>query len=725
MSARPTGEDVDIPIDEEPPRTGPSDVAPTGSTEFSESERGTGTGKKKSFGLRVPDDEVGIPSELPGANERVTPGKSPKFARTMPSANTASPALSPPAGEVRPRQDTLPLHGGGGGTAGNGNANGNTHPTSVMSGSIQGVANHSPVAVQTSQVPMPSVPPAQRASAPPSSTNPFQTAPLQVEKPEKKLSTQTPPMGVQTVVSADAQMKSKELAQKEQSAEVLARLNQSERKLSKATPAAAFPPGFHSLLRTDSLPPPKPSIAPTPAAGIATKVPVAGQASFIQQLATQPEPVPPPARPEPPRASVPAARQSSPALNNDLTPQRGVDVPVAVSAAPPITAVPQVTAAPPVHAAPPPQREKADSVEIPIDEDIPVHFPESGKEFAAEASSPEMDPATEKDPHAEARAAQTAPSRVDSVPNPVQALSPATHVSHAVPAAIPVGMSSSPNVADAIRPRSGVVNVAPGQSPIAPAPVSEAQKKKTRAWWEDFFNDEYLRATPVLPEKVFLQEVDFVEESLGVERGSTVLDLACGPGRFSVELSRRGYNVVGFDLSLAMLAKASETAQDRGQKVNFVQGDMREMTFDGVFDGVFCWNTSFGYFEDEKNQQVIARVHRALKPGGQFLLDIVNRDYVIRESPSLVWFEGDHCVCMDEMHMDWISSRVRVKRTMMFDEGRPKEIEYSFRAYSLHELGKILHDQGFKVAEVSGNLATPGVFFGSDSKRCIVLAEKR
>ena len=62
-----------------------------------------------------------------------------------------------------------------------------------------------------------------------------------------------------------------------------------------------------------------------------------------------------------------------------------------------------------------------------------------------------------------------------------------------------------------------------------------------------------------------------------------VLDLACGTGRHAIELTRRGYEVVGFDLSLAMLAKAAEEAQDRDQKLNFVQGDMREMTFDGTF----------------------------------------------------------------------------------------------------------------------------------------------
>ncbi len=174
-----------------------------------------------------------------------------------------------------------------------------------------------------------------------------------------------------------------------------------------------------------------------------------------------------------------------------------------------------------------------------------------------------------------------------------------------------------------------------------------------------------------------------------------------------------------------MLARAGEEAQDASQKINFVQGDMREMTFEDAFDGVYCWGSTFGYFEEEKNAQVIQRVHKSLRQGGQFLLDVVSRDFAIMQAPSLAWFEGEGCVCMDEMNVDWITSRMRVKRTMMLDDGRSKEIEYSIRIYSLHELGKLLHDSGFRVAEVSGRIQTPGVFFGPTSPRTLILAEKR
>ncbi len=277
-------------------------------------------------------------------------------------------------------------------------------------------------------------------------------------------------------------------------------------------------------------------------------------------------------------------------------------------------------------------------------------------------------------------------------------------------------------------PRPPLLLVPGSASPLAPPPMNEAAaaaRKRARPWWEDLFNDDFIRTMAKLTDAHIAAEADFIEESLGLAKGAAILDLACGTGRHAIELTRRGYQVVGFDLSLAMLARAADEAQEREQKLNFVQGDMREMTFEETFDGVYIWNTSFGFFEEEKNAAVITNVHRALKAGGLLLLDVANRDFVANQSPSLAWFEGEGCVCMDEMYIDWITSRMRVKRTMMLDDGRTKETDYSIRVYSLHELGKILHDHGFRVCEVSGRISTPGVFFGAHSPRILIVAEKR
>jgi SAM-dependent methyltransferase len=250
-------------------------------------------------------------------------------------------------------------------------------------------------------------------------------------------------------------------------------------------------------------------------------------------------------------------------------------------------------------------------------------------------------------------------------------------------------------------------------------------RKKKKQWYEELFNDDFQRTMPRVPPSFLDREVGFIEDSLGCEKGATILDLGCGPGEHAVRLAKRGYEVIGIDLSLSMLARAADEATELQQRINFVQGDMRDLAFEDAFDGVFCWGTTFGYFDEAKNIEVIQKVHRALRRGGRLLLDIVNRDYVISRSPSMNWFEGDGCVCMDEMTVNAITSRLQVKRTMMMEDGRQREIDYSIRLYALHELGKMLHDSGFRVAEASGDTSTPGVYFGAESPRILILAEKR
>jgi SAM-dependent methyltransferase len=258
----------------------------------------------------------------------------------------------------------------------------------------------------------------------------------------------------------------------------------------------------------------------------------------------------------------------------------------------------------------------------------------------------------------------------------------------------------------------------------APAKSEEKKPKQKKPWWEELFSEDFVRANWKVSDEQIKREVTFVEESLGVAPGGVVLDLGCGSGQHAVELASRGYGVVGYDLSLYQLALAGDLAQERSQKINFLQGDMREMAFEEMFDGIFCWNTSFGYFEEDKNFSVAERAFRALRPGGMLLVDVMNRDFAAAHTPSSVWFEGDACVCMDDAVIDYFTSRLRVKRSVILDDGRTRECTYSVRLYSFHELGKLLHEVGFRVTEVSGHPATPGVFLGQASPRILMLAQR-
>ncbi len=251
-----------------------------------------------------------------------------------------------------------------------------------------------------------------------------------------------------------------------------------------------------------------------------------------------------------------------------------------------------------------------------------------------------------------------------------------------------------------------------------PSPVG------VRKWWEEMFSEEFLRAIPILSPRQLEREVNFIDDALGVARGGRILDLACGAGQHAVELAARGYDLVGFDLSQSQLDWAGGLAQERGQSLQFTYGDMRDLSYVESFDAVYSWNTSFGFFEEEKNCEVAQRVFKALRPGGRFLLDVTNRDFIVAQQPGQTWFEGDGCVCIDDVSIDFITSRMKVKRTLMLTNGKNRECNYSLRIYGLHELGKILHDVGFKILNVSGRPEMPGVFFGSTSPRIIILASR-
>jgi SAM-dependent methyltransferase len=353
---------------------------------------------------------------------------------------------------------------------------------------------------------------------------------------------------------------------------------------------------------------------------------------------------------------------------------------------------------------------------------LPVKLPvaKGAKPADAEDEAEELDLSeAEEVPEAPAAAGDQAAKKAAVPPRPVASISAATPT--------PAPAMRVPRASPAPPPPSGPVLAPPpppGQAAERETP-SVSRRRRRKPWWEEIFNDDYLRSLPKYSPRQTQKEVDFIEAALGIKEGGMILDLACGNGRHAVELSNRGFQVVGLDLSLPMLARAAELAQKHGQKINFIHGDMRQIAFEATFDGACCLGTSFGFFDDETNIKVIDGVRRALKARGMLVISTVNRDYIIGHQPNMVWFEGDGCVCMEESSFNFITSRLKVKRTLLLEGGRQVDHEYSVRVYCLHELGKILHNAGFRVIEVSGHIHTPGAFFGADSTDLVILAEKR
>ncbi|MGN6108777.1 MAG: class I SAM-dependent methyltransferase [Kofleriaceae bacterium] len=353
--------------------------------------------------------------------------------------------------------------------------------------------------------------------------------------------------------------------------------------------------------------------------------------------------------------------------------------------------------------------------------------------------------AAEVAPAAAAAPAEPCSERPASVPPPIAAAAAATPANPATATATapvaPTASTTQPGVPPPPTPAAKDPHHPPPPPPAAPkpppapppvkkdpkpaAPRPEGKGARTKAWFVDLFDEDYLRTLPFLTPQATQAEAEFVANAMSLTPGAQVLDVGCGYGRHAMELAARGFHVVGLDLSTPLLVRGGEEANRRGLQINFVRGDMRELDFEAQFDGAYCLFSTFGYFDDETNKKTVANIARALKPGGRVLIEILNRDYVIADLPTRVWWEGDGCVVLEEVELNYFSSRIQVNRSVVFDDGRQLEQEISVRAYSLHEVGKLMHAAGFRVLEVSGGYQTRGRFFGNQSRHIIVLAERK
>jgi SAM-dependent methyltransferase len=239
------------------------------------------------------------------------------------------------------------------------------------------------------------------------------------------------------------------------------------------------------------------------------------------------------------------------------------------------------------------------------------------------------------------------------------------------------------------------------------------------AWYKEWFGEEYLELYSHRDESEAEGHVDFVERHLRTPDGrcpKAVLDLACGAGRHTAALRRRGYRTLGVDLSVTLLAHM--------QGLPRVAGDMRRLPFRaGSFDWTLSFFTSFGYFEQEReNFRVLEEIVRVLDADGRFLIDIMNPGPVLAALTPRETQELDGRRVDIERWFDGEKKRINKRMVVHTPGERPRSFLESVRAYQPDEVVIGLRWAGLEVDHIFGNFQ--GDLYERDSERLILIGRK-
>jgi len=223
----------------------------------------------------------------------------------------------------------------------------------------------------------------------------------------------------------------------------------------------------------------------------------------------------------------------------------------------------------------------------------------------------------------------------------------------------------------------------------------------------NYFDYDYTKGTK--------QEVDFIADLMADDHSRKILDVGCGPGRHSIELARRGFHVVGVDLSQRFLQIARDTAQNEHLKSDWVRVDARRLAFKNSFDWAICLcEGAFGIMDsDDGNQQVLAEISASLKPDGKLLLNVLNASFIFRHP------ENDESVDVQNCIGHWTEH-------YKTEGGHQQSIHCSNRYYTFPEIKLRLQMVGMQALNAWGCIA--GAFhkkeLADDDFEFLVLAHK-
>lgn len=240
-------------------------------------------------------------------------------------------------------------------------------------------------------------------------------------------------------------------------------------------------------------------------------------------------------------------------------------------------------------------------------------------------------------------------------------------------------------------------------------------------WFKDWFNSPYYHQLYFNRDKT--EAAAFINkliEYLKPAQGSTMLDVACGKGRHSMQLAGKGFDVTGIDLSADSIHEALKNETDN---LHFYQHDMRLPFWIRYFDYAFNFFTSFGYFRTQReHDNAIHSIATAQKPGGCFVMDYLN-----------VHYSEDHTVHNMEKEIEginyiitkWYDEHHFYKKIIVEDEALEEPLVYTEKVakFSLGDFTDMFAYQGLQIQEVYGDYDFSSYDI-KKSPRLIMIAKK-
>lgn len=247
---------------------------------------------------------------------------------------------------------------------------------------------------------------------------------------------------------------------------------------------------------------------------------------------------------------------------------------------------------------------------------------------------------------------------------------------------------------------------------------------RKREWFDDdsFWRELY---PFMFPERRLADAAREIDQALRLTKpkGKFALDLCCGPGRCSVALARRGYSVTGVDRTKHLLAQAQRRAQAARVRIEWVRADMRDFVRPGAFDLVLSMFTSFGYFDDKREDlTVLQNMFASLRPGGACLIDVGSKEWLARffqPTTSETLPDGSRLVQRHEIFDDW--TRIR-NEWILIRKGKARSFAFHHTVYSGQELRDRMEKVGFVDVRLYGDL--DGSDYGRDARRLIAIGRK-